>query len=222
MFVKMILKSCEFCGKEVKAKTKAKRFCDNFCQRKHYYRRPEINKRFKEYGKEYNQRPEVKERNRLRVKKYRQKQEVKERRRILAVTRYRESRKIFWKDYGKRPEVRARIRGRERLRRKTDKQYAISDRLRRSLHHALTKYSKMGKIMSSKKYGIDWSEVIESLKPFPENLRDFEIDHIIPLHTFDLTKIEEVARAFAPSNLHWLLKEENRKKGGKLSYKKIL
>lgn len=198
------------------AKSKLKRFCNEVCQRKHYYQMSEIHKKIIEYGKYYNHRPEVIERNRLRVKKYRQRPEVKEKNRILAVTRYREKRKVFWEEYGKRPEVRARIRKRESWRLQFDKKYAIADRLRRSLNHAMNNYTKTGKIMSSKKYGINWKEVIESLKPFPENLKDFEIDHIVPLHSFNLEDSEEVKKAFSPLNLQWLTKEENRQKAGKL------
>ena len=80
----------------------------------------------------------------------------------------------------------------------------------------MKKYSETGKIMSSKKYSIDWKDVIESLKPFPEDLKNFEIDHIIPLHTFDLTNADEVKKAFAISNLRWLTKEDNRRKSGKI------
>jgi len=194
-----IFKICEFCGKEIITQFRLKRFCNDICQ-----------------GKHYNHRPEVRERNKARVKKYRQRPEVKERNRILAVTKYREKRKAFCKDYGKRPEVRARIREKERWRLQFDKEYAIADRLRRSLNHAMNNYTKTGKIMGSKKYGINWKNVIESLKPFPENLKDFEIDHIIPLHSFNLENPEEVKKAFSPSNLRWLTREENRKKSGKL------
>jgi len=102
------------------------------------------------------------------------------------------------------------------MRRNIDKRYLVSDRLRRSLNHALTKYSKTGKIMDSKKYGINWEEVIEGLKPFPNKVELFEIDHILPLKHFDLNKIEQVKKAFDPSNLQWLSIEENRKKGGKI------
>ena len=196
----MFLKICEYCGKKIKTRYKSKRFCDSFCQGKHYNRRPEIRKK-----------------NRLRMKEFRKNNpEWKEKHRILAITRYREKRKEYWKDYGRRPEVRARINKKDRIRRKTDKKYAIADRLRRSLHHALTKYSKTGKIMSSLKYGINWKEIIENLKPFPENLENFEIDHIIPLHSFNLCEIENIKKAFSPSNLQWLSREENRKKSGKI------
>jgi len=211
-----VSKICEFCKKEMSAKSKLKRFCNRVCQRKHYYLRPEIHKKIIEYGRHYNRRQEVMERNRKRVKNYRQRPEVKERNRILAVTRYREQRKAFWKEYGKRPEIRARVRERERWRLQFDKEYAIADRLRRSLNHAMNNYTKTGKIMSSKKYGINWGDIIKSLKPFPENLKEFEIDHTRPLHSFTLENPEEVKKAFSPSNLQWLKKEENRRKGGKL------
>ena len=69
--------------------------------------------------------------------------------------------------------------------------------------------------MSSKKYGINWKEVIGQLKPFPENLNEFEIDHITPLHLFDLNGSGQIKKAFTPDNLQWLTISENRRKGGK-------
>ncbi len=201
----MFFRKCEFCGKEIETKFPTKRFCNPLCQRKHY-----------------NRRPEIKEKYRVRIKEYRRMHpEWKEKHRILAAAKYREKRKEYWKEYGKRLNVRERINKKDRLRRETDKRYAIEDRLRRSLNHAMKKYSKTGKIMSSKKYGINWEEIIENLKPFPDNLKNFEIDHIIPLHTFNLTNNEEVKKAFSPSNLQWLPKEENRRKGGKILNKSI-
>lgn len=196
----MILVKCEFCSKEFFGKKITRRFCSAICQRKHYNRRPEIREKY-----------------RLRIREFRKNHpEWKEKHRILAVTKYREQRKEYWEDYGKRPEVRERINKKDRERRKIDKEYVIADRLRRSLHHALTKYSETGKIMSSKKHGINWKEIIESLKPFPENIKQFEIDHIMPLCSFDLTKNEEIKKAFSPSNLQWLTREENRRKSAKI------
>lgn len=196
----MVLKRCGFCGKEVKAKKSTKRFCSPICQRKHYNRRPEIREKYK-----------------LRMRAYRKNNpEWREKHRILAVTKYREQRREYWKDYGKRSEVRERVNKNDRERRKVDKEYAIADRLRRSLNHAMKKYSETGKIMSSKKYGISWKEVIESLKPFPEDMENFEIDHVIPLCKFNLTNQDELRGAFSPSNLQWLTREENRKKSAKI------
>ena len=196
----MSLKPCEYCGNNIKAKRISQRFCNEFCQRKHYNRRPEIKEKYK-----------------LRMRKYRRTHpEWKEKHRILAVTRYRRKRAEYWKKYGKRPGVRERINKKDRDRRKIDKEYVIEYRLRRSLNHALNKYSKTGKIMSSRKYGIIWKDVIKRLEPFPKNLKNFEIDHITPLRTFDLTNPKEVKKAFSPQNLQWLTMEENRKKSGKI------
>ena len=196
----MILKKCEFCEKIIKCKRKNQKFCSQVCQRKHYHQRPGIKEKFRIWTKKY----------RLRHPEW------KERHRILAVTKHREKRREYWKDYGKRPEVRKRINKKDRDRRKIDKEYAIADRLRRSLNHAMTKYSKTGKIMSSKKYGINWKEVIENLKPFPEKIENFEIDHITPLCKFNLTNDSEIKKAFSPLNLQWLTREENRRKSGKI------
>lgn len=199
----MILKRCEFCKKEFEAKTKIKRFCNELCQRKHYNRRQEIREKY-----------------RLRIREYRKTHpEWKEEHRIMAVTKYREKRREFWRDYGKRPEVRARINEKRRLKLKFDKNFAIADRLRRSLNHALTKYSKTGKIISSKKYGLNWELLIDHLKPFPDKLNNFEIDHIIPLHSFNLDNPEQIKKAFAPENLQWLTRSENRIKSGKIIIK---
>ena len=196
----MIIRECDFCKIRIETKFKTKRFCNQTCQQKSYRLKYGIKEKFREYTRKYRKNhPEWKERHR-----------------ILAVTKHREKRAIYWKKYGKRPEVRARIRKKEKLRRQTDLNFAITDRLRRSLHHALSKDSKTGKVMSSKKYEIDYKEIIEHLKPFPENIKNFDIDHIIPLHLFDLTNPENVKKAFSPSNLQWLTREENRRKSGKL------
>ena len=195
----MILKNCEFCKKEIMTKYHFQRFCNPICQGQHYQRRPEI-----------------REKNRIRMREYRKDNPVwREKHRLLA-QKYKEKRALYDKEYRKRPEIKERINKRDRERRKNDKQYAIVDRLRRSLHHALSRYSKTGKIASSKKYGLNWKAVITHLKPFPESLNEFEIDHIIPLHSFDLNNIEEIKKAFSPFNLQWLTIEDNRKKSGKI------
>ena len=69
--------------------------------------------------------------------------------------------------------------------------------------------------MSSKKYGINYKAIIEHLKPFPEDLLNYHIDHIKPICAFNLNNLEEVRQAFSPENHQWLTAEENRKKGRK-------
>jgi len=216
----MYLKKCENCEKEIEAKLPRRRFCSRSCNLKVYFKDPKKALARKEYNHAYMNNPENKKRLKILRKEYSKKPEVMEKNRILAVTKYKKKRKEYWKDYGKRPEVRKRINEKDRFRRKKDKNYAIIDRLRRSLNHALTKYTQEGKLMNSRKYGINWEEIIESLKPFPNKINLYEIDHIKPLHSFDLTKKEEVKRAFSPLNLQWLTIEENRSKSGRINYKK--
>ena len=180
----MLIRKCDFCSKEIEDRIEIKRFCNKACQEK-----------------QYNRWPKIKE-NRIRTREYRKNHpEWKERHRILTVTKHRKKRAEYWNDYEKRPEVRARIREKERLRRKTDLEFAIKNRLKRSLRHALTKYSGTGKIMSSEKYGINWEKIIENLRPLPENVKDFKIDHIKLLYPFNLTNSEEIKKAFDYSNL---------------------
>ena len=49
-----------------------------------------------------------------------------------------------------------------------------------------------------------------------DNHGAWEIDHIIPIASFDLTKPEEQKRAFHYTNLQPLIKIDNRKKGARL------
>jgi len=191
--------SCEFCKRGIAAPRKGKKFCSVLCQRKHY-----------------NRRPEIRERGRLRMKEYRKDNpEWREKHRLLQV-KYKKKRELYRREYFKKPEVKRKMREKKSWQLKNDPEFAVADRLRRSLNHALTKYSDSGKIMSSKKYGINWGEIIKHLKPFPKNIKNFEIDHIIPLHIFNLTNPVEVKIAFSPQNLQWLTKYENRSKGGRI------
>ena len=81
---------------------------------------------------------------------------------------------------------------------------------------ALTHYSKTGKIRKSKDYGINYKAIIEHLKPFPKDIKRYELDHIIPLSLFDHNDPEQIKKAWAPENLQWLTKEINMWKGNRL------
>jgi len=50
-------------------------------------------------------------------------------------------------------------------------------------------------------------------KPADFNEKNYEIDHIRPLSSFDLTDPDQIKQAFAPENLQWLTAEENLRKG---------
>jgi len=94
----------------------------------------------------------------------------------------------------------------------------VGIRLRNLVWIAFRRYTKTGKITTSKMYGIDYKAIIEHLKPFPEDISKYHIDHINPLCSFKFVNEdcsinnEEVKKAFAPENHQWLLAEENLKK----------
>jgi hypothetical protein len=99
---------------------------------------------------------------------------------------------------------------------KTDKEFKISVNLRSALTRALKLYTKTGKVMSSKKYGINYKKIVEHLKPFPKDLTNYQIHHIKPLHTFNFinkdgsTNLKEIKKAFMPKNHKWVTKKEHR------------
>lgn len=114
------------------------------------------------------------------------------------------------------PKKRRKIENRYRKNRwKRDNEFNIKTKLRNRLDYVLREYTKTGKIMPSRRYGVNFKAIIEHLKPFPKDLKDFEIDHIRPLCSFDLTDPEQVKQAFSPQNHQWLTAKDNLQKGGK-------
>lgn len=154
-----------------------------------YFHKEENKKKKDDYMKEYGQRPLVKER----IKKY----ELDNR------ERFREGKNKYIKEWM----------GREY---KKNGKFAVGMRLRCLFKRALEYYSQTGKMWKSEKYGIDYKVIIEHLNPFPENIKEYHIDHIIPLSLFDLNNKEQIKRAFSPENHQWLTIKENLEKGNKL------
>ena len=181
--------------------------------------KPENKKKKKEYSRRYNQKPEVKKR----IKEYRQQPNVKLKiNEYLKGYRKRPHIKAKIIKYGSRAEVKARLkknksklknklkRNKEHKRRmKTDLDYSIKFNIRGSLYQAMRMYSKTGKVMSLKKYGISPEKVQESLGPKPKDGNIYEDDHIIPLRWFNHNDLKEIKWAWAPENHQWLRKEIN-------------
>ena len=163
----------------------------------------ERRRRFNERRNEHRKSPEVKEKRSIYSKEYYSRPEVKQ--------------KI--KEHRSKPEINKKIndwrRKYKKKRFKEDKQFNIKERLRNRLRDAIKYYLKNNKHLISKNELVDYEMIIESLKPFPENISAYHIDHIKPLCSFDLTKKEEIKRAFSPKNHQWLLAKENLSKGGK-------
>ena len=106
-----------------------------------------------------------------------------------------------------------------RLRRKSDPQFKISLNLRRRLKHAIKNNQKTGSAVR------DLGCSVEYLKAFLEGQFEpgmswdtygkWEIDHIRPLASFDLTDPEQFKQAVHYSNLQPLWMKDNRSKGDK-------
>lgn len=161
-------------------------------------------------------------------------EESKERGRKYYAARLEERREYgrkYWATYPKSPEeVRERNRKYyransekvkecnikyEKARYLSDEGFAVKQRLRKLLQHAFRHYSKTGKLLSSRAYGIDFSAIVKYLGPCPGDRKLFHIDHIRPLSSFDFNDLEQVKQAFAPWNHRWLLAEENLSKGNR-------
>lgn len=173
---------------------------------KEYNQSPKGKANAREYGKlpkviakakAYNQKPE---------RKAKQKEWQKE---------WKKKNPDYAKEYNQRLGVKERVREYQKFRRKNDKEWTIRARLRGSLRKALNIYSTTGKIMSSKKYGMDIKAIIEHLKPFPKDIENYHIDHIVPLSWFDFNNPKEIKWAVEPTNHQWLTKEENISKGNR-------
>lgn len=186
-----------------KVKTLRKRWLKNH---------PDYNK---EYMKEYRQKfPEkVKKQKKEDYKKHKKYYSIKSKEYGLNNS---DRLKQYYREYGKKNREKKNKYIVDRL--KLDKEFNISVRLRGRLRFILNYYTKTGKIMPSKEYGIDYKAIIEHLKPFPKDISKYHIDHIKPLCSFKFinsdgsTNKEEVRKAFAPRNHQWLLAKENRRK----------
>lgn len=98
----------------------------------------------------------------------------------------------------------------EQERNENDQNYRTRNSLRKRFHAATKK-----KVKLSSKYGINFEAIISHLGPCPGNPKDYHIDHIVPLASFDFTDPIQIKVAFAPINHQWLLKEKNLSKSDK-------
>ncbi|RLG09563.1 hypothetical protein DRN73_09700 [Candidatus Pacearchaeota archaeon] len=220
--MKIIKKECKICKKEFPTVSHSRKYCSVDCRNKSIKNAKEIKR---EKIKKYCANCKVKETFSKSHKfckechKQNMKNEYsKHKKRSIKSSAIRYNKLKDNKDY--RAKNNNYLKGYLKNRRAKDKEYNISCRLRCLFYYALKKYSQNGKMMSSKKYGLNWIKIIESLKPFPEDLSKYHIDHIKPLSSFNLNNKEEIKKAFDPKNLQWLEASENISKGNKLNWKK--
>lgn len=99
-------------------------------------------------------------------------------------------------------------------RRATDKKFNLTSQLRHRIYLAMKNLSKNGKTMACKEYGIDFNSILIHVGEKPSN--GFQLDHIIPLSSFDLDNPLHVRLAHTPQNLQWLPRADNIIKGAKI------
>lgn len=154
------------------------------------------------------------ENNKVHTKSYQKnyRQKNKEHERLYKKEYFKTEKYRMWK----RPYMRTYHKNRCNI----DMGFLIEKRLRGLLKQYLNRYTKTGKIMSSKKYGIEWQPMVEKLvktlpSDFKNNPSGWHIDHIRPCCSFDLTYPEQIKQCFSADNLQWLTAEENMSKAGK-------
>ena len=215
---------CIDCGKEILGKKK-KEMCERCYSRKRYKKNPEkANDRSKKWQKEnpekvrvagrkrYKENPEKfkecskkwKKENPEKFKECSKKWRKENKDKIkIRDKKYHGENKDKIKEYRNRPNVN------------------IAIRLRKRLRSALKLYTEEGKIMSSKKYGLDIKAIAEHIGHCPGDRSLYHIDHIRPLCSFNFINkdgtqnLEQIRLANRPENHQWLLSEENLSKNGK-------
>lgn len=109
--------------------------------------------------------------------------------------------------------------------RRKDESYLLKKKHLTRLRRVIIRYLKEGKIVYPKlhplsKYfdlpNINYDKIIENLKPFPKDIKNYQIDHIIPLCKFNFKNPREIESAYDSKNLQLLTIKENRKKGSKI------
>jgi hypothetical protein len=96
------------------------------------------------------------------------------------------------------------------------KAHPIRMRLRARVFWAILRLMRDGVVVKERKpTGIDIKAIVDHLGPCPGSRREWHIDHVRPLCTFDLANPEHVRLAFAPENHQWLPAKENMMKHAK-------
>jgi hypothetical protein len=107
----------------------------------------------------------------------------------------------------------------EKRKKKEDVNYALKKRLRLRVWQAFNGIRKK----HSDELGIKYDNIIKHLNTtlpidYKINPSKYEIDHIIPLSSFDFSDPEQIKKAFAPENHQWLTAEDNLNKRDKLNW----
>ncbi len=207
--------------------------------REEYNQSIEFKERMRKYQKEYRQRPEFK----AKKKEYYQRPKVKERVRKYMREYYKNNKKTYlgyikkyqtskkgikkikeyMKEYNQRQGVKERRRKYMRELMK-DESHRLKHLFYKRLRRTVNSFHKYGRLRLNnlhvnyylENYGVNFEKITMKLRPLPKDIKNYEIDHIIPLSKFDFTKKGDIKKAYSPSNIRLILSQENRKKGNRL------
>jgi len=182
--------------------------------RKEYFARPEVKERLKNYNskpevrekhKKYHSRPEVKERNK---QNYKSKTKIPP---LFGDINIKENYKEYYTLYNSLPHVKERKYKQNADRRKNDINYNLRNILRARFYSVVKLNNKQSSVL--KLVGCTIEELRSYLEKqfLPEMTWEnygtiWEIDHILPCASFDLTKEEEQKKCFHYTNLQPLFK----------------
>jgi len=127
------------------------------------------------------------------------------------------------KNYYKNKENSQRRNQRKKERKNKDINFKIRELLSNSFNRAIKQRIKNRELINFKKSNYDLI-AIKLIKELPKDFyeKEYHIDHIKPLCSFNLTKNEEIKIAFLPENHQWLTKSENLSKASKDKLLKII
>jgi prenyltransferase beta subunit len=154
-------------------------------------------------------------------KQYQKEYRIKNHNKLLVQKRvYRKINRLKIQKYHKEyifnnlEKTRKRMREYIKNRQVVDTNFALSVKYRRRLWAAISIYLETGKITKSRDKTIDYKKIIEHIGKCPGERKDWNIDHIKPLCSFNLVNPQELQDAFNYNNIHWVTKEDNLKKIG--------
>lgn len=222
--------NCKLCNKKFEVENGNQKYCSIKCRlryNKDKYRKSKKGvKKVREYSKKYY----CLNKNLLKEKRrnyYYKNQKLEQKKRMNYYytnldkelsEKNKRKRRVAKRKYRKDPKNKEKINKYQKKKLKEDKEYWVKSNLRTRLNHAINYYRKKGVIIKSKSELINYEKIINKLKPFPKNIKNYHIDHIKPISSFKLVNkngslnVKEIKKAFAPKNHQWLTAKENLKK----------
>jgi hypothetical protein len=226
---------CKWCNRKiVEPKDNMKNFCDKFCYKRfNYYNNRELKIKQTRDWVINNKERVAKYKHELFIKNYIPKRAELNEELSSIIKRLRiKGRKVKAKEYSKSPESmqkkreyrrRPEVKKYMRLKwkewaKKNNTQLRIRFRIANNLRKRINDLIEGKEIVKQNRGEISFSKIARYLfERLPNDFyeKDYHIDHIKPLCSFDLTIKEQFLEAFSPENHRWLLAEDNLKKGAK-------